>query len=250
MKLKIPGVVMFFGGLLLIVRIFPVVAAKPESVAFPPETTTDLVQLAAGAGLAWPIAHAIGLLAITCLMFGYWRHAQALFKAGFGKVGWAAAAAAGLALVAFGMALIIDGFFVYDAALASAVTPNDTSLLESVDARHAMALTFFTPGLFILFLAVGLISYPMLRGQMHSRWLGALGMMIAFVAVTIYLAGVAGPNWSNMQTGGLAIMAGFFWHILLGLAALLGGGIRNTGVEPDQTQAEPVQTAPRQRAER
>lgn len=225
-RLRWGGAAMALGAALLIMRIGPVVANKPDDVAFPPEGTADLVRLADAVGAIWPAAHVAGLVAVALLGFGYWAHASALAAAGRPYVGRAAALLATLAFTLFAGALVTDGFVVYAAALESAAAPGDADLLAQTAAAHARALAFFTPALFAMFLAMGVLASRMIHGQIHSRWLGWLGQAIAILAVTAYLTGLAGPHWNNMQVGGSLTMAGFVWHILVGLAALFGRGVR------------------------
>ncbi len=226
MNLRFGGAAMALGGFLFIARIGPVVVVKPEDVGFPPETTAELVRLATASGGAWPAAHIAGLVAAALMIFAYWKHANVLAAAGRPTVGRAAAFAAAAAFGLFSAALIIDGFVVYAAALASAAAPDNAQLLTSVAEAHARALFFFTPALFTMFIAMGILASRMIHGYLHSRWLGWLGQVIAVLAITAFLTGVAGPNWSNLQIGGSATLAGFVWHIFVGLAALFGRGVR------------------------
>ena len=92
--------------------------------------------------------------------------------------------------------------------------------LEQVARSHRLALRFFTPGIFLVFVAMGLLSSPMLHRAIHTRWLGLIGQIIAISAVTAYLTGVTGPDWNNMQIAGTLIIAAFTWHLLVGSRVL------------------------------
>ncbi|GJL95308.1 MAG: hypothetical protein DHS20C05_17130 [Hyphococcus sp.] len=226
MTLRFAGAAMSLAGILFIGRIAPVVAKKPEDIAFPPANSEELIKLAASAGAAWPIAHVLGLVAVVLVVFAYWRHGEALAKAGHERVGRIAAFIAATGFGLFAIALVIDGFVVYEAALRSMNNPADAALLKKAGDAHQLAILFFTPAMFGMFLAMGVLSSRMLHGYVHSRWLGVIGQIIAIAAITLYLTGLAGPHWDNMQTGGLAMMLGYLWHIIIGLAALFGRGVR------------------------
>lgn len=224
--LKFSGAAMVAGALLFFGRMAPIFAILPDDMAFPPETATDLVRLAQLAGPRWPISHAMGLAAVSLFIFGYWGHAQALARSGHRVVGAAAAVIATVAFSAFAAALVIDGFLLSEAAFEYARGGPDAPSLATVEAVHQRALVFFTPAVFLMFIAIGVLSSRMLHGFIHSRWLGGLGMMIAITGPTTYLFGVAGPNWDNLQIGGSLMMLAFLWHFLVGAAALFGKGLR------------------------
>lgn len=226
-KLRFGGAAMALGGALFILRIGPVVASKPDDVPFPPEASADLVRLAEAAGGAWPAAHVAGLVAAALMVFGYWMHAGALAEAGRRHVGRAAAVIASLAFGLFSIALVIDGFVAYGAILESAAAPEDAQLLDAVGAAHARAVFVYTPAMFAMFVAIGVLASRLIHGQIHSRWLGWLGQAIAILAVIAYFTGLAGPHWDNMQIGGSLTMAAFIWQILVGLVALFGRGLRS-----------------------
>ena len=211
--LRLAGAGMAVGGILFFTRMAPIFAAIPEDMDFPPTGATDLARLAELAGPAWPISHAMGLVGVVLFTLGYWAHANALAKAGHRVIGRIAALIASLAFGLFSIALIIDGF-----VLTAAVSEN--APLSTVAAVHENALRFFTPGVFLMFIAIGVLSSRMLHGFIHARWLGAIGTIIAIAGPTAYLFGVAGPNWDNMQIGGSAMMLAFVWHLMVGVVAL------------------------------
>lgn len=230
---------MAVGGLLMFTRIVPIFAILPENMAFPPETTADLVRLVVVAGSRWQLSHVLGLVAVSLFTIGYWLHATVLAKLGTRRVGIAAAGTATIAFGLFAVALLLDGFHVSATAAAYASNTGGSMVtLEDVAKAHEQALLFFTPGVFLMFVAMGLLASRMLHRFIHSRWLGGLGQLVAIAAVTAFLFGVTGPNWNNMRIGGSAMMAGFVWHLLVGLSALFkpaaGGrkdGLRQSSVK-------------------
>ncbi|MEO1242261.1 MAG: hypothetical protein AAFX54_10145 [Pseudomonadota bacterium] len=226
LMLKFSGAAMAAGALLFFGRMAPIFAILPDDMAFPPETATDLVRLAQLAGPRWPLSHAMGLAAVSLFTFGYWGHAQALARSGHRLVGTVAAVIATIAFSAFAAALVIDGFFLPEVAMAHASDSANAPSIAAVDKMHQRALTFFTPAVFLMFIAIGVFSSRMLHGFIHSRWLGGLGMMIAIAGPTAYLFGVAGPNWDNLQIGGSLMMLGYLWHFLVGATALFGKDLR------------------------
>jgi|GEM_PF-6303086 len=219
LRLRLGGAGMMAGGVLFFTRMAPIFPLIPEDMAFPPASTADLIRLAEIAGTLWPLSHAMGLGAVLLFTLGYWIHAEALAQASRKVIGRAAAGIATLAFGLFAVALVTDGF-----ALSAAVS--DGRPAEEIGAIHASALRFFTPGVFIMFIAMGVLSSRMLHGFIHSRWLGGAGMAIAIAGPTAYLFGVTGPDWDNMQIGGSLMMLAFLWHFLVGLAALFGRGVR------------------------
>lgn len=78
---------------------------------------------------------------------------------------------------------------------------------EEVQGVHHRALMFFTPAMFFIFIAVGVLASRMLHGFIHSRWLGVLGMFIEIA-------------------GSLSMLA-MVWTVLVGFAALFGCGVRH-----------------------
>ena len=226
LTLKLSGLALAIGGVLFFTRMAPIFAIIPDDMAFPPETTADIVRLAELAGPRWQLSHFMGLIATSLFVMGYWGHAARLAAAGHRFVGSAAAIVATLAFGLFSTALVIDGFFLPATALAYAQGGASAPSLAEVEAAHARALTFFTPGVFLMFIAVGVLSSRLLHGFIHSRWLGALGMMIAIAGPTAFLFGVTGPNWDNLQIGGSLMMLAFLWHFLIGVVALFGRGLR------------------------
>ena len=128
-------------------------------------------------------------------------------------------AAGVIAFGLFAIAMLIDGIHV--AAVTAQYTAGSVGMtLDDVTRAHELALLFYTPGIFLMFVAMTVLSSPMLHRTIHSRWLGALGQIIGIAAISAYLFGMAGPNWNNMRVGGLAKMAGFAWHLLVGLSAM------------------------------
>lgn len=213
---RLAGAALMAGGLLFILRMAPVMAVVPEDMQFPPPTPEDLARLAEIAGPAWPLAHALGLIAAVLIVAGYWGHGRALAQAGHPRVAQAAAMIATLAFGSFGAALMIDGF-------AVPAAPSE----EVMAGRHDLALSFFGPGISAMFLAMALLSTRCLHGLIHSRWLGALGLGLAILALAAYLAGLTGPRWDrNIQISGSLMMLGFLWHVGIGAAALFGRGIK------------------------
>lgn len=217
--LRLAGAGMAVGGILFFTRMAPIFAVIPEDMDFPPSGTEDLARLAEIAGAAWPLSHAMGLVGVLLFTLGYWAHANALARVGHRIIGRVAASIATLAFGLFSIALVIDGF-----VLAAAV--NQDAPLPQISAIHANALMFFTPGVFLMFIAIGVLSSRMLHGFIHTRWLGGIGTVIAIAGPTAYLFGVTGPNWNNMQIGGSLMMLAFLWHLLAGIVALFGRGTR------------------------
>jgi len=214
------------GAILFFVRMAPIFPIIPDDMAFPPETAMELVRLAQLAGPRWQLSHAMGFVAVVLFVLGYWGHARALTRAGHHVVGTAAAIIASIAFAAFAVALFIDGFLLPETALAYAAGEASAPGLDAVDAVHQRALAFFTPAVFLMFIAIGVLSSRMLHGFIHSRWLGGLGMTIAIAGPTAYLFGVTGPNWDNLQIGGSLMMLAFLWHLLTGVAAMFGKGAK------------------------
>lgn len=218
-SLRVAGAGMAVGGILFFTRMAPIFAVIPEDMEFPPAGGEDLARLAEIAGTAWPLPHAMGLAGVFLFTLGYWAHATALAKAGHRIVGRAAAFIAALAFGLFSIALVTDGFVLFAAI-------NQNAPLAQISAIHANALLFFTPGVFLMFIAMGVLSSRMLHGFIHTRWLGAIGMAIAIAGPTAFLFGLTGPNWENMQIGGSLMMLAFLWHLLVGVAALTSRGAR------------------------
>ena len=222
MKLKIAGLAMTIGGFLFFVRMVPVLRVVPDDMAFPPESDADLVRLVDLAGIAWPVSHALGLIAMGLFVFGYWSHRNHLKEFDRQPQSTWAAWVATIGFGAFAIALIIDGFGVPSAAntiLASETTPRDLVYSQAGDI-HKLALRFFTPGVFLMFIAIGLLSTRLIHRLIHNRTLGFLGMLIAISGPTVYLFGLAGPNWDNLRVGGSLMMLAFLWHLLIGLSAV------------------------------
>ncbi len=225
--LKLAGAAFALGGVLFFARMAPIFAVLPDDMPFPPATTEEMVRLAEIAGARWQLSHSLGLIGAACFIAGYWGHARALSDRARNNAALAAAAIATLAFGLFAIALVIDGFAVPATALAYAAGGPDAPSLAAVEAAHAGALWFFTPGVFLKFPAIGLLASQMLHGRLHSRWLGGVGMLIAIAGPTAYLIGAAGENWSNLRIGGSLMMLAFLWHLLTGLAAMFGRGVRD-----------------------
>ncbi len=223
--LRLAGAGMVLGSVLFFARMGPIFAILPEGMAFPPETAADLVRLADLAGPRWQLSHAMGLVAVWLFIFGYWAHARALSDAGHKTIGAAAAIIATLAFGGFTVALMIDGFAL-PATISTYLASPGADGLDMAETTHNRALMFFTPAIFFMFVAMGVLSSRMLHGFIHSRWLGGLGMLIAIAATAAYLFGLTGANWDNLRIGGSFMMAGFVWHLFIGIAALFGRGIR------------------------
>lgn len=224
--LRLAGLAMLIGGVLFFGRMAPIFAVMPSDMAFPPESTTELIRLAEIAGARWQLSHILGLIAAGLFILGYWGHAASLKTAGHQIVGTGAAVIATLGFGLFAIALVIDGFPLPAAALAHAAGGSEAPSLATVDDIHQRALVFFTPGVFTMFIAIGLLSSRMLHGLVHSRWLGWFGMLVAIAGPTAYLTGIAGPNWNKLQIGGSVMMLAFLWHFLTGLVALFGRGLK------------------------
>ena len=218
---KWAGAAMIIGGLLMITRMVPIFAILPDDMAFPPETTQEMIRLAGIAGSRWQLSHIMGLAAVILFGVAYGWHVNALLRLGWKRIGIVLAVAATMAFGLFGIALVIDGFVV-PATIDSYVSANgvNATTLEQVAGSHQLAQRFFTPSMFLLFVTMGLLSSPMLHRAIHTRWLGFVGQFIAILAVTAYLTGVAGPNWNNLQIAGTLIMAAFLWHLVVGSHAL------------------------------
>jgi hypothetical protein len=222
--IKWVGAALIAGGLLMFTRMAPIFAVLPEDMAFPPASTEEMVRLAGIAGSRWKLSHIMGIAAVVLFAAVYAWHARYLVHAGWKKLGPILAVTAMLAFGLFSIALVIDGFFV-PATIESYVTAGEGQAvtIEDVADAHKFALRFFTPGVFLMFVAVGLLSSPMLHRAVHSRWLGVFGQVIAISAVTAFLAGVTGPNWNNLQIAGTLMMAAFAWHLIVGVRALWKG---------------------------
>ena len=218
---------MMLGGILMFIRMAPILAILPDNMPFPPVTTMDLVRLVEITGGRWQLSHVMGLLAVSLFIIGYWGHALVLVTLNSRRVGIAAAVIATVAFALFAIALVIDGFGVPAVADAYVSDVAGTVVtLEDVRNAHSRALSFFTPGVFLMFIAMGLLSSRMLHRIIYYRWLGGLGQLIAVGAVTAYLFGVTGPHWNVMRIGGSAMMAGFIWHLLVGLSAIRNPAVR------------------------
>ena len=211
MKLKLAGLAMTLGGMLFFIRMAPVVRAVPDNMDFPPGSDADLVRLAELAGIGWQISHALGLLAVGLFVFGYWAHRNYIKQSDSQPVSTWASWVATIAFGAFAIALVIDGFAV--PAMATSDLAGEV---------HRLALRFFTPAIFLMFIAIGLLSSRLVHRFVHSRLLGFVGMLIAIAGPTAYLFGVTGPNWDNLRIGGSLMMLAFLWHLLVGLSALFG----------------------------
>jgi len=224
--LKLAGLAFALGGVLFFGRMAPIFAVLPEDMSFPPSTTEEMVRLAVISGGRWQFSHILGLIGAASFIAGYWGHARALSNPDRNLIGLTAASVATLGFGLFGVALVIDGFIVPATALAYADGGAGAPSLAAVDAAHAHALTYFTPGVFLIFPAVGLLASQLLFGRIHSRWLGFLGLVIAIAGPSAYFTGAAGENWSNLRIGGSLMMLAFLWHVLTGFAAMFGRGIR------------------------
>lgn len=220
---KWAGVILVVGGLMMFMRMGPIFAVLPEDMAFPPESTEEMVRLAAIAGPRWQLSHVMGLVAVALFVIAYGWHVRLLIRLGWKRVGPGLAVIATAAFGLVGIALCIDGFVVPETIQRYlSTTAGDPVTLRQVADAHGLALSFFTPGFFLLFVAIGLLSVAMLQRSIHSRWLGVAGQIIAILAVIAYVTGAAGPNWDNLQIAGTLMMAAFAWHILVGARALLG----------------------------
>ena len=212
---------MVFGGLLMFTRMAPIFVILPDDMAFPPETTQDMIRLAKIAGSRWQLSHIMGLAAVVLFAIAYGWHANVLMRVGWKRIGLVLAVTATMAFGLFAIALVIDGFVV-PARIESFALANEvqSTTIEQVAGAHQLALRFFTPGVFLVFVSMGVLAAPMLHRIIHRRWLGFIGQIVAISAVTAYLTGVTGPNWSNLQIAGSLMMAAFAWHLLVGARAL------------------------------
>jgi hypothetical protein len=220
-QLKWAGAALAAGGLLMFTRMIPVIAVMPDDMAFPPAATEDLVRLATIAGSRWQISHLMGLAAVILFATAYALHTQLMLRLGRPRVGIAIAAAATLAYGLFALALVFDGFLLpvtIEAYVASA--SSQTTALQDVADSHSFALRFYTPGVFFMFVAMGLLSSPIIHRAFHTRWFGFVGQFIAITAVTAYFTGVTGSNWENLQISGTLMLAAFAWHLVLGFRTL------------------------------
>ncbi|MDH5321337.1 MAG: hypothetical protein OEW81_02820 [Gammaproteobacteria bacterium] len=216
------GVALVVGGLLMFTRMAPVLAVLPEDMAFPPATTQDMVRLAVITGARWQLSHMMGLLAVLLFGIAYGWHVMLLIRAGWRSLGPGLAVTALLAFPLFGIALVIDGFAV-PATIADHLAAGGTgaATLEQVAATHRLALRFFAPGVFLMFVTMGILSAPMLHREIHARWLGVAGQLIAVLAVTAYLTGLTGPHWNELQVAGTLMLVAFAWHLIIGARALI-----------------------------
>ena len=220
-QIKWAGAALVAGGLLMFARMAPILAVVPEDMAFPPESTQEMVRLAEIAGSGWQLSHLMGLAAVLLFAIAYGWHAQVLIRLGWKRIGLATAVTATTAFGLFATALFLDGF-ILPATIESYVSAagGQPATLEQVADSHSFALRFFTPAVFLMFVAAGLLSSPMLHRVIHVRWLGVVGQAIAVIAVTAYLTGITGPDWNNMRIAGTLMMAAFAWHLLLGSRTL------------------------------
>lgn len=230
MRMTLARIGLALGGLLMIVRIMPVMAAKPADMAFPPPNTTELVRLAEAAQGAWPFSHWLGFLAIGLLLSGYWLRAGC----GLPIVQYLARGLASVGLGLFFVALIIDGFLLYEFARWAGESGSDGAM-EATRRTHEFATGFYGTGVFIFFTAMGTFAAPLTHRGGYQRLLGYLGMLIALAAVIAYWTGLAGPNWSNIKVGGMLMMAAFAWHMLVGVT---GAGLRPAATDrPNRAEA-------------
>lgn len=234
-QIKWVGVAMIVGGLLMFTRMAPIIGILPDDMAFPPQSTREMVRLAGIAGSRWQLSHIMGLAAVVLFAIAYGWHVKVLMRLGWKRIGIALAAMGTMAFGLFGTALVIDGFIV-PATIDSHVLANggQSTTLAQVTESHQLALRFFTPGIFLVFVSMGLLSAPMLHRVFHARWLGFMGQIIGVIAVTAYLTGITGPSWNVMQIAGTLMMAAFAWHLLVGSRALF---IKSHALllQPDQT---------------
>lgn len=220
-RIKWAGAAMVVGGLLMFTRMAPIFVVLPDDMAFPPETTQEMIRLVGIAGSRWQLSHIMGLAAVVLFAVAYYWHVNVLMRLEWKRIGVVLSVMATMAFGLFGIALIIDGFVV-PATIESYTSANggEAMTLEQVAASHQLALRFFTPGIFLLFVSMGLLSSPMLHRVIHTRWLGLIGQLLAVTAVTAYLTGVTGPDWNNLRIAGTLMMAAFAWHLLVGSRAL------------------------------
>jgi hypothetical protein len=220
-RIKWIGAALVAGGLLMFTRMAPIFAILPEDMAFPPDSTEEMIRLAAIAGPRWQVSHIMGLVAVVLFAIVYAWYVGLLMRLGWKRLGPAMAVVAAAAFGLFGIALLIDGSAVPAAAQAylSAAAASPMAL-EQVADTHGLALSFFAPGVFLMFVAMGLLSSPLLHRVTPARWLGVLGQVIAIAAVTAYVTGLAGPHWNNLQIAGTLMLAAFAWHFLLGTRSL------------------------------
>ena len=223
-RFKWAGAAMVVGGFLMFTRMAPIFVILPDDMAFPLETTQEMVRLAGIAGARWQLSHIMGLAAVVLFAVAYGWHVSVLMRIGWKRVGVVLAVMAAMAFGLFGTALLIDGFVV-PATIESFVSTNEgqSMTLEQVAGSHQLALRFYTPGMFLLFVTIGLFSSPMLHRVIHARWLGFIGQIIAISAVTAYLTGLTGSDWNNLQVAGTLMLAAFAWHVLVGSRALFSG---------------------------
>ena len=76
-QIKWAGVAMIVAALLMFTRMAPIFAVLPEDMAFPPESTWEMVRLAAIAGSRWQLSHVMGLLAVILFAVAYALHVGA-----------------------------------------------------------------------------------------------------------------------------------------------------------------------------
>ena len=136
-RIKWAGAAMAAGGLLMFISMAPIFAIVPDDMAFPPETTQDLVRLVGVAAGRWQLSHLLGLLAMIMFAVAYGWHSIFLMRHGWKRIGIALAITATLAFGLFGIALVIDGFVV-PATVDSYVSANavQTTTLEQVAGSH------------------------------------------------------------------------------------------------------------------
>lgn len=220
-QIKLAGAALVAGSLFMFTRMAPILVILPDDMVFPPETTQEMVRLAGIAGSRWQLSHIMGLAAVVLFAVAYGWHVKVLMHLGWKRIGVALAAMSTMAFGLFGTALAIDGFVLAE-TIDSHVSANggQATTLAQVAESHQLALRFFTPGIFLMFVSMGLLSVPMLHGVFHARWLGFMGQIIGLIAVTAYLTGITGPNWNVMQIAGTLMMAAFAWHFLVGSRAL------------------------------
>lgn len=225
--LRWAGAGMALGGILIVGRMAPIFAIVPEDMGFPPVAAEDFVRLVELAGARWQFSHGLGLVAVILFIAGYWAQAGALAQAGQRIIGRVAALIATIAFGSFAVALVTDGFLFPEAAMAYLQGGANAPSLDETSAVHDQALSFFTPAMFLMFVAMAVLSSRLLHGFIHSRWLGAFGMLVGVAGPTAYLFGITGPNWSNIQISGSLMMLGFLWLFLIGLVSLFGRGVRH-----------------------
>ena len=220
LDLKTSGYFLIAASLLLLTRLIPIFANLPEGfTTFPPATVEDMAILAAHNTSGYHYSHLMAFFALPLLWLGFYAHYQRYVEVGMIRRATTGIVALTVAVILFSIAVLIDGFMV-PLASSEYVTPemlNKETALFFAHFSHQLAMSFFTPSALFFAIGLGLLASPMAHGQIHNKWFGIIGIVLANISI---FGTLFGWTLNGMALSASVMMGFFFWSFALGFSSI------------------------------